>query len=115
MSIITNKPWGSEELIHQGSGYAVKIITLNKTHQTSMHYHEIKHETIVVHSGSLNIYIDDRTNPARTLVLNTGESLAIPPKVIHQMSASQTDAVYFEAQTDHLSDVIRLADDYGRA
>jgi len=114
MENITVKPWGNENLLFQGNGYAVKKITLNEGKQTSMHYHEIKHETVMVFSGVLHVYIDDKNNPSEVLALGAGESLAISPNVIHRMSAIIGTVVYFEAQTDHLDDVVRLNDDYGR-
>jgi mannose-6-phosphate isomerase-like protein (cupin superfamily) len=114
MSQITKKPWGNENLIFQGFGYAVKKILLNQNQKTSLHYHEQKHETIMVLEGELNVFFDDKTNNPKTLTLNSGDYLAINPGVIHQMSTTASHAVYFEAQTDHLTDVIRLSDDYGR-
>ena len=93
----------------------VKKITLNPNQKTSLHYHEIKHETIMVLEGELRIYVDDKINAPNLVVLTTGDYLAINPEIIHQMSTDATPAVYFEAQTDHLTDVIRLKDDYGRA
>jgi mannose-6-phosphate isomerase len=114
MSELTEKPWGSESLIFQGFGYAVKKIILNQDQKTSLHYHQIKHETIMVLAGELRIFINDKISAPNTLVLNSGDYLAISPGVIHQMSTSSSHAVYFEAQTDHLTDVVRLKDDYGR-
>lgn len=114
MENITLKPWGNENLIFKGNGYAVKKITLNEGMQTSLHYHEIKHETVMVLSGILNVYIDDKKNSSEVINLGAGESLAISPNVIHRMNAKEGQVVYFEAQTDHLDDVVRLNDDYGR-
>ena len=114
MENTTIKPWGNENLLFQGAGYAVKRITLNEGKQTSLHYHEIKHETVMVFSGTLHVYIDDKSNPPGILALGAGEALAISPNVIHRMSATTGQVVYFEAQTDHLNDVVRLNDDYGR-
>lgn len=114
MEKITNKPWGKENLLFQGNGYAVKKITLNEGKQTSLHYHEVKHETVMILSGTLDVYIDDKNNPAEIRSLSAGEYLAISPKVIHRMSASTGQVIYFEAQSDHLDDVVRLNDDYGR-
>ena len=114
MENITIKPWGNENLLFQGHGYAVKKITLTEGKQTSLHYHEVKHETVMVLSGTLEVLIDDNNNPAEILTLRAGEYLAISPKVIHRMSATTGQVIYFEAQSDHLNDVIRLNDDYGR-
>lgn len=110
---ITQKPWGREVLLHQGFGYAVKEITLNSLSRTSLHFHEIKHEYIYLVSGSLRVDLPTDSDSDCFVILNPGSGLAIPPSQIHRMSAIET-AVYVEAQTDHLSDVIRLQDDHSR-
>jgi mannose-6-phosphate isomerase-like protein (cupin superfamily) len=112
--ISTEKPWGHESLIFQGFGYAVKKITLNDKQQTSLHYHNVKHETISVHSGQLSVYLKHLDGTEELVVLKAGESLPITPKVVHRMSSELGISVYFEAQTDHLDDVVRISDSYGR-
>jgi mannose-6-phosphate isomerase-like protein (cupin superfamily) len=112
--IITEKPWGNESLIFQGHGYAVKKISLNENQQTSLHFHNLKHETISVHSGLLSIYLKHIDGTEENIIMNPGESLPIAPKIIHRMSSKSGISVYFEAQTDHLDDVVRISDSYGR-
>lgn len=110
---VTLKPWGQEDLLHQGYGYAVKKITLKKGYRTSLHYHNVKHEHIFVLSGVLTVDIPGPGAP-RGLNLRTGEFVALEPLVIHQMSAVTSDCVYLESQSDFLDDVVRLEDDYRR-
>lgn len=112
--VITEKPWGNETLIFQGYGYAVKKITLNDKEQTSLHYHNFKHETISVFSGVLSVYLRHLDGAEEKIVLNAGESLPITPKIIHRMNSEAGVSVYFEAQTDDLDDVVRISDSYGR-
>ena len=112
--MITLKPWGQEDLIHQGHGYAVKNILLLEGNRTSLHFHNLKHETIIVFKGELSIFVSDQSGE-KTIALTEGQSIAIEPKVIHRMSAVYGDCQYFEAQTDHLNDVIRLQDDHSRS
>jgi mannose-6-phosphate isomerase-like protein (cupin superfamily) len=109
----TEKPWGYEDLIFQGHGYAVKKIRLNFQMATSLHYHEIKHETIMVLSGVLRIKLIEDEIP-KEITLCPGDSRAIEPGVVHQMSTQSQDTEYFEAQTDFLTDVIRISDPSGR-
>jgi mannose-6-phosphate isomerase-like protein (cupin superfamily) len=109
----TEKPWGYEDLIFQGHGYAVKKIYLNFQKSTSLHYHEIKHETIMVLSGVLRIKLIEG-EVSEEIALFPGDSKAIEPGVVHQMSAQSEDTKYFEAQTDFLTDVIRISDPSGR-
>jgi len=112
--IMTEKPWGNESLVFQGHGYAVKKISLNENEQTSLHFHNLKHETICVHSGTLSIYLKYEDGTEEKILLNPGESLPIAPKIVHRMSSNAGTSVYFEAQTDHLDDVVRISDSYGR-
>lgn len=105
----TTKDWGYEDLIHQGSGYAVKLIHLKEGCSTSLHLHEIKHETIIVHSGTLSILLQVPGENPFVVELVACESIAIAAKTIHKMTASNNDCIYFEAQTDHLDDVVRLS------
>lgn len=114
MVTIVNKPWGREVLLYQGNGYAVKRISLNDKQKTSLHYHEIKHETILMLSGTLRVEIREENLNETIVILKQGEHLCIDPKVIHRMQSIDGDSIYFEAQTDHLDDVIRISDDFGR-
>jgi hypothetical protein len=114
MTIETLKPWGKEELLHQGHGYAVKRITLESGHQTSLHYHEIKHEMLVVFKGELQVRVKQVQGEERIVLLLPGDFIVIDPTVIHQMSAPSVSTIYVESQSDHLDDVIRLNDNYGR-
>jgi quercetin dioxygenase-like cupin family protein len=105
----TLKSWGHELLLHQGNGYAVKKIYLNAHHRTSLHYHEIKHETIMLLTGELKIYTEDGEKKVHHS-LSSGDFLVIEPRVIHQVESLNENSIYFEAQTDHLDDVVRLTD-----
>ncbi len=103
----TNKPWGKEELLEINDNYVVKRLTMNKGHQCSLQYHENKHETIYVLKGNLHLRIGEDWK-----ILQPGDFLAIPPKVIHRMKAVEEDSVYLESSTIELDDVVRLEDDY---
>jgi mannose-6-phosphate isomerase-like protein (cupin superfamily) len=109
----TDKPWGYEYLIEQNAMYVVKLISMNEKHSCSLQFHEKKHETIYVISGALKfIYGTDSVN-LKEIELRQGDSFVIPPQLIHRMEALE-DSIYIEASTNHLEDVIRLEDIYGR-
>ena len=42
------KPWGFEELIECNDKYVVKKLFMKKGHSSSIQYHELKTETIIV-------------------------------------------------------------------
>lgn len=112
---VTPKPWGEELLIHQGHDYAVKRIVLRAGGSTSLHYHERKHETIMVLQGELSITLGENVDDLTEIRLCSGDFVAIEPMVIHRMQADSEDCTYFESQSDFLDDVIRISDSYGRA
>ncbi len=111
--MLTEKPWGKEELLHQGHGYAVKRITLLSGHRTSLHYHALKHEHIYILSGNLQLTLEASGSRSQQ-TFAPGEHVAIEPGVIHQMASDDFTCVYIESQSDHLDDVIRVQDDYKR-
>ena len=110
----TEKPWGEENLLHAGYGYAVKLISLGAGKRTSLHFHNVKHEFIYVQSGSLQIDLGSDQHSMVKHVLSPAEFLAIEPLELHRMSGGAEGALYLESQTDHLDDVVRIQDDYER-
>lgn len=111
--VITLKPWGQETLMHQGHGYAVKEITIEANQRTSLHFHNEKHEFIYVVSGAVILEIGDEKG-LTTKTITRGGRFAIPPLTWHRMSTLDEATTYVESQTDHLLDVVRVLDDYGR-
>jgi len=107
------KPWGYEDLIEVNRRYVVKKLYMERGHRCSLQYHEVKHETIVVLSGRLKLFIGNSISDLTELNLEPGQSVSIAPGVIHRMEALETSE-YLEASTPELKDVIRLSDDYRR-
>jgi mannose-6-phosphate isomerase len=107
------KPWGKEEVIEINDRYLMKRLTMWKGHRCSLQYHEVKRETIYVLSGQLRIsHGPDRENLSSS-VFGPHESITLATGVVHRMEAVE-DAVYLEASTPDLDDVVRLSDDYQR-
>ena len=107
------KPWGAEELLEHNEFYVVKRLFMKENACCSLQYHEEKHETIYVLSGTLKIIIGDTEDSLGDVILNAGEYLAIPPFKIHRMFGV-TDCLYLESSTTQLDDVVRVQDEYGR-
>ena len=106
------KPWGSEEWIHVGT-YAAKILRMSQGHQCSLQYHKVKHETVVVMTGQLRVFLGVNEESLDLIDLQSGESLVIEPGMVHQMQAL-SDCVYLEASSPEMDDVVRIRDSYGR-
>lgn len=110
---IIEKPWGYEKLIEVNGDYVVKELFMSESNSCSLQYHEKKHETFYVLSGRLKFEVGPDKNNLEEMILNVGEFYTIEPFVVHRMSAV-VDSLYLESSTNHLDDVIRLEDKYGR-
>ncbi len=106
------KPWGYELHWAVTDKYVGKILHVKKGHALSLQYHNIKEETIHVHTGKILFEIDvDGKLVGREML--PGESVHVTPKTIHRMTALE-DTDVLEASTPELDDVVRLEDRYGR-
>ena len=106
------KPWGYELIWALTDRYVGKILHVKAGHVLSLQYHNRKDETMHLLSGELTL----RTQAGDTLVsrlFRAGESVHIPPKLIHQIEAV-VDSDVLEASTPELDDLVRLQDRYGR-
>jgi len=111
---VIEKPWGREEVVEINEKYMVKKLTMRAGHRCSLQYHNIKIETIYVLSGVLKIIQGTSRNLLEDKLYRAGDTITIPPGVIHRMEGVE-EAVYLEASTPEMDDVVRLADDYLRA
>lgn len=103
---IVEKRWGKETIIIRDVGYMFKMLELSATCFTSLHYHEHKHETLVVVSGQLTISFTDCK-----FILRPKDYIVIPPgkNNAHRMTNhGKMTVVYYEASTDHFDDSIRV-------
>ena len=109
------RPWGGYRVLEQGPGYLVKTITVNPWSRTSLQYHEHREETWTVVSGVLRAWWgaehpEDHT-PGALIHVNRGETHRIE-------NPGPEPLVIVEVQLGHdlrEDDIVRLADDYGRA
>lgn len=111
---VIKKPWGQEEVIEINERYMVKRLTMLAGHRCSLQYHNFKRETIYVLSGRLRIVSGEKQDSLSERVYHPGESVTLPTGLIHRMEGVD-DAVYLEASTPEMEDVVRLKDDYARA
>jgi mannose-6-phosphate isomerase-like protein (cupin superfamily) len=104
------KPWGHELWFADNKHYAGKIIVIKKGHRLSLQYHKVKHETIYVLEGILKLTLGRRTR-----LVKPGKAVEIKPRTIHRFTAPKGRVTLAEVSSPHLSDIVRLADDYGRS
>jgi quercetin dioxygenase-like cupin family protein len=108
------KPWGYELIWAHTERYVGKILHIERGEALSLQYHRVKDETLYVLSGLLELEVGDTDETLKTLQLQAGESIHMPPGRRHRLTARETCDV-LEASTTELDDVVRLADRYGRA
>lgn len=111
--MIIEKPWGQEELLEKNEHYMVKRLTMWKDQCCSIQYHEEKIETVYLLSGKLRVYVGENLETLSPVIMEPGDNMTLTPGVVHRMEGVE-DAVYLEASTPQLEDVVRLEDKYGR-
>ena len=110
-----DKPWGWESHFALVEGkYCGKVLHVEKGHALSLQYHQVKEETISIHSGRLLFEVGTHGDPLEQFELGPGESVHIVPGTVHRMTAIE-DTTVLEASTTELGDVVRLDDRYGRS
>jgi mannose-6-phosphate isomerase len=115
MSRRIDKPWGYELLWAHTSRYAGKVIHIDAGKRLSLQYHDDKHESVLVLSGTLILH-RETDGVATTETLTAGESADIPAGDIHRFEApANGDVELIEVSTPELDDVVRLDDDFDRA
>lgn len=108
---ITVKPWGWELVWANTEAYVGKVIFISAGHRLSKQYHKDKEETVYVVEGTM-VNIDSE---GRQSSYPAGSSFHVAPGQIHRFCAEKENSVkLIEVSTNHLDDVIRLEDDYGR-
>ena len=92
------KSWGHELIYYNKPNYCSKLLYIEAKCETSMHYHEDKHETITVFEGVLELeYINK--GEVKTRRLNKNQSVTIPPGFPHRLRAIENNLQLFEAST----------------
>lgn len=107
-----DKPWGFELHWAKTDRYVGKIIHVRAGHALSLQYHNLKDETIYLHSGRVLFEIQEGERLIKR-DMRPGESVHIVPKTVHRMTAIE-DSDILEVSTPELDDVVRLEDRYGR-
>lgn len=111
--LLTYRPWGHFLTLAEGSGYQVKILTLDPGAAISLQYHEHRAERWIVVEGEAEV-----TMGAVRRRLKVHESVEIPKRVTHQL-ANPGDTVLkvIEVQSGTYlgeDDIVRLPSPLGR-
>jgi quercetin dioxygenase-like cupin family protein len=114
-SKIKLKPWGREIWWADTPKYAGKILEVKKGARLSLQYHRWKEETQFLFSGKVRLIYGTDAKKLKKKVLLPGQAFHIPPRLIHRVEGIAPLSVIFEVSTPHLTDVVKLSDDYGRS
>lgn len=113
----TEKPWGSETLWAHTEHYVGKILTVHCGEELSIQYHLRKDETMYVLSGKgmFKVYklVNNKPELIGARMIERGDVVHVPPKTVHSLEAFE-DMEVLEASTNHLDDLVRVRDRYGR-
>ena len=107
-----DKPWGYELIWAHTEQYVGKILFVRAGEALSLQYHEIKDETIYIHTGEIDLLVEENGEMV-TVRMKPGDSYRIKPVIKHRMIAIE-DTEILEASTPELDDVVRLEDRYNR-
>ena len=113
-----NKPWGEELVLSRTGTSIVKMLRIGPNRRLSLQYHRRKHETVMLLSGQALLTIGSSAERLRQVSLLTGVREDIAAGVVHRLSAGCDGAEILEVASrppDDADDIVRLADDYGRA
>ena len=109
-----DKPWGWELVWAEAEDYVGKLLFVRAGESLSLQYHEVKDESWLVQDGRARLELGEVGGELETLEIAKGDSFRFRPRTVHRVTAVE-DTLVVEVSTNHLEDVVRLEDRYGRA
>jgi quercetin dioxygenase-like cupin family protein len=107
---IAQKGWGHERWVVNNELYCGKLLVFNKGKCCSWHFHAVKDEVLLLHSGSLKVLYSTGNDigEAQEVILQPGDAFHVPVGLRHRMVALEESEVY-EFSTHHEdADSIRI-------
>jgi mannose-6-phosphate isomerase len=108
-----DKPWGWELVWAEAEAYVGKLLFVRAGESLSLQYHEQKDESWLVQEGRARLELGEVGGGLETLEIGSGDAFRFRPRTVHRVTAIE-DTLVIEVSTNHLSDVVRLEDRYGR-
>jgi mannose-6-phosphate isomerase-like protein (cupin superfamily) len=108
-----DKPWGWELVWAEAEAYVGKLLFVRAGESLSLQYHEQKDESWLVQEGRARLELGEVGGGLETLEIGSGDAFRFRPRTVHRVTAIE-DTLVIEVSTNHLSDVVRLEDSYGR-
>ncbi len=112
------KPWGEELILGRTTDTVIKALRINPNQRLSLQFHRYKRETLMLLGGQAILTVGSCIELLRDIPLRTAGREEVAAGVIHRLSAGPSGADILEIAVevpDDAEDIVRLADDYGRA
>jgi mannose-6-phosphate isomerase len=108
------KPWGYELVWAESEHYVGKILFVKAGESLSLQFHRVKDESWLVQEGRAKLELGSAGNAVlKEEVIAVGATFRFRPGTVHRITALE-DTTIVEVSTNHLDDVVRLEDRYGR-
>jgi mannose-6-phosphate isomerase len=108
-----DKPWGWELVWAEAEQYVGKLLFIRAGESLSLQYHEVKDESWLVQEGRARLELGEVGEEREVVEIAPGATYRFPPRTVHRVTAVE-DTLVIEVSTNHLADVVRLEDRYGR-
>jgi len=108
-----DKPWGWELVWAEAEAYVGKLLFVRAGESLSLQYHEVKDESWFVQDGRARLELGALGGELETVEIVKGDAFRFRPQTVHRVTALE-DTLVLEVSTNHLTDVVRLEDRYGR-
>ena len=99
---VVPKEWGTEYWFAQEPEYGGKVLIIQKDQSTSLHYHEIKKETLCIWAGKIQLELDKMK-----VIMEEGTTVKIKPGQKHRVKALYNHCVILEVSTPQLDERVR--------
>ncbi len=107
------KPWGWELVWAEAEDYVGKLLFVKAGESLSLQYHEVKDESWLVQEGRATLELGEVGGELEAIEIGPGDAFRYRPRTVHRVTAIE-DTLVIEVSTNHLTDVVRLEDRYGR-
>ena len=109
-----DKPWGYELIWAESEHYVGKVLFVKAGQSLSLQFHRVKDESWLVQQGRAKLELGSAgEGMLKEEVIGAGASFRFRPGTVHRVTALE-DTTILEVSTNHLDDVVRLEDRYGR-
>jgi mannose-6-phosphate isomerase len=108
------KPWGYELIWAEADEYVGKVLFVKAGESLSLQFHRVKDESWLVQQGRAKLELGSAGDAMLAQeVIGAGATFRFRPGTVHRLTALE-DTTIVEVSTNHLDDVVRLEDRYGR-